>query len=77
MYIWVGKFYWWRILLDTLELGNAVIDDLNDADQKLGKKTGMSVARIGSRWAGAAIGAKAGAMTGSMDRLFRTWTNRQ
>lgn len=53
------------ILLDTLELGNAVIDDLNDADQKLGKKTGMSVARIGSRWAGAAIGAKAGAMTGA------------
>lgn len=26
------------ILLDTLELGNAVIDDLNDADQKRGKK---------------------------------------
>ena len=53
------------ILLDTIELGNTVIDDLNDADKKIGKRTGMAVAEIGSRWAGAAIGAKLGAMAGS------------
>lgn len=53
------------ILLDTMELGNTVIDDLNDADKKIGKKTGMAAAEIGSRWAGATIGAKLGAMAGS------------
>lgn len=53
------------ILLDTIELGNTVIDDLNDADKKIGKRTGMAAAEISSRWAGAAIGAKLGAMAGS------------
>ena len=45
-----------------MEAGNAIIDDLNDADKKIGKKSGMAVAKIGSRWAGAAIGAKVGAV---------------
>lgn len=53
------------LLLDALEAGNAIIDDLNDADKKIGKKSGMAVAKIGSRWAGAAIGAKIGAMAGA------------
>ncbi|WP_158097748.1 bacteriocin class II family protein [Tyzzerella sp. An114] len=53
------------VLLDTLELGNTIIDDLSDVDKKIGKKTGMTAAKIGSRWAGAAIGAKLGAMAGS------------
>ena len=50
--------------MDTLELGNAVIDDLKDADKKIGKKTGMAAAKIGGRWAGAAIGAEIGAAAG-------------
>ena len=53
------------VLLDTLELGNIVIDDLNDADKKIGKKTGITVAQIGGRWAGATAGAKIGAMAGA------------
>ena len=48
-----------------MEAGNAIIDDLNDADKKIGKKSGMAVAKIGSRWAGAAIGAKVGAVAGA------------
>lgn len=54
------------LLLDTLELGNAVIDDLNDADKKIGKKSGMALAKIGGRWAGAAIGAEIGAAAGAL-----------
>lgn len=50
----------------TLEAGNAIIDDLNDADKKIGKKSGMAVAKIGSRWAGAAIGAEIGAAAGAL-----------
>ena len=53
------------LLLDALEAGNAIIDDLNDANKKIGKKSGMAVAKIGRRWAGAAIGAKIGAMAGA------------
>ena len=54
------------LLLDALELGNAIIDDLNDADKKIGKKSGMAVAKIGGRWAGSAIGAEIGAAAGAL-----------
>ena len=43
------------LLLDTLELDNAVKDDLKDAD-----KTGMVVTKIGGRWVEAVIGAELG-----------------
>lgn len=53
------------IVIDAVELGNAIQTDLNDADQKLGKTTvsaGMSI--IGS-WGGGALGAKFGAYIGA------------
>ncbi len=53
------------IVLDTLELGKSINDDLNDADKKIGKKTLTSVFSIGGSWAGAAIGAKIGASVGA------------
>jgi hypothetical protein len=53
------------IVLDTLELGLTVYDDLTDADEKLGKKSISTAARIGGRWAGSLGGAKLGAMAGS------------
>ena len=53
------------VVLDALELGKAINDDLNDADKKIGKKTLTSVFSIGGSWAGAAIGAKIGASVGA------------
>lgn len=53
------------VLLDTLELGEAVVSDLNDADRKLGRTTITTGISIGGRWAGAAVGAKGGAMAGA------------
>lgn len=53
------------VLLDTLELGNTIVNDLQDVDKKIGKKTGIKAVEIGGRWAGAAIGAKVGAMAGA------------
>ncbi len=53
------------IVLDTLELGQAIDKDLNDADKKLGKKTLSSVAKIGGSWGGAWAGAKIGATAGA------------
>lgn len=53
------------ILLDALELGDAVVSDLNDADRKLGRNTITTSISIGGRWAGAAVGARGGAMAGA------------
>lgn len=53
------------IALDVLELGIAVDADLEDADQKLGKKTLLNVASIGGSWVGAALGAQLGAVAGA------------
>ena len=53
-------------LLDALELGVAVHEDLTDADKKLGGKTLYTSISIGGRWAGAAIGAQIGAWAGTL-----------
>ncbi len=53
------------IVLDTLELGQAIDKDLKDVDKKLGKKTVSAVAKIGGRWGGAVAGAKLGATAGA------------
>ena len=60
IYMKVDYIFSIRVALDTLELGNAVIDDLNDADKKIGKKTGMALAKICGRWVEAVIGAELG-----------------
>lgn len=54
------------IVADTISLGQAINEDLNDADKKIGKRTYTEVARIGGGWAGAIAGAKAGAVIGGM-----------
>ena len=54
------------IALDALELGLAAIEDLTDADKKLGKSTLSSAVSIGGRWAGATAGAKLGALAGGL-----------
>ncbi len=53
------------IVLDTLELGFSVYDDLHDVDKKLGKKTISTAVQIGGRWVGALAGAKLGSMGGA------------
>ena len=53
------------IALDILELSSSINSDLNDADQKIGKKTVSTIFSIGGRWAGAAAGAKLGAVAGT------------
>ena len=52
--------------LEALELGLAIIADLNDADKKLGKASLSSAVSIGGRWAGATAGAKLGALAGGL-----------
>ena len=56
------------VVLDTLELGKAINNDLHDADQKIGRKTASTAFSIGGRWAdaigGAELGAYLGAFTG-------------
>ena len=52
-------------MLDALELGKAIEDDLHDVDGKLGRKTLSTAASIGGQWGGAALGAKLGAMFGA------------
>lgn len=54
------------VVLDALELGTTVYEDLNDADRKLGKPTVSTIASIGGRWAGGIAGAKLGAMGGAV-----------
>ncbi|MCI8705012.1 MAG: hypothetical protein HFE60_12250 [Anaerotignum sp.] len=54
------------IVADTISLGQAINEDLNDADKKIGKRTYTEVARIGGGWADAIAGAKAGAVIGGM-----------
>ena len=44
---------------------STIDDDLHDADEKIGKKTYSSIASIGGRWTGGALGAKGGAMLGA------------
>lgn len=51
------------IVLDALELGKAIEDDLHDVDGNLGRKTLSTAASIGGQWGGAALGAKLGAAT--------------
>lgn len=53
------------VALDALELCSTIDDDLHDADRKIGKKTYSSIASIGGRWTGGALGAKGGAMLGA------------
>ena len=53
------------VALDALELCSTIDDDLHDADEKIGKKTYSSIASIGGRWTGGALGAKGGAMLGA------------
>jgi len=52
------------VVLDALELGLAVNEDLKDADKKLGKTTVSTAVSIGGSWAGAAALAEAGALIG-------------
>ena len=54
------------VALDALELGLAIIADLNDGDKKLGKTSLSSAVSIGGRWAGATAGAKLGALAGGL-----------
>jgi len=51
-------------VLDALELGLSVADDLNDDDKKLGKKAATTAFSIGGRCGGAALGAKIGSVAG-------------
>ncbi len=57
------------IVLDALELGKAIEEDLHDADGKLGRTTLSTAASIGGQWGGAALGAKLGAMIGAWHNL--------
>lgn len=52
-------------VLDAIELGTAISDDLAGADQKLGKTTATAGARIIGSWGGSVAGAKLGAMLGA------------
>ena len=54
------------VVLDILELGIAINEDLNDADGKLGGTTASTVASIGGSWAGGALGAKSSALLGTL-----------
>ena len=53
------------VVLDTLDLGKAINNDLHDADQKIGRKTASTAFSIGGRWAGAIGGAELGAYLGA------------
>ena len=58
------------IVLDALEPGKAIEDDLHDADEKLGRKTLSTAVSIGGQWGGAALGAKLGAMLGTATTIY-------
>ena len=57
-------------MLDALELGKAIEDDLHDVDGNLGRKTLSTAASIGGQWGGAALGAKLGAMLGAATTIY-------
>lgn len=58
------------IALDALELGKAIVEDLHDADKKLGRRTMSTAASIGGQWGGAALGAKLGAALGASTTIY-------
>ena len=53
------------IVLDAVELGMAVYEDVKDSDNFPEKETVSTALEIGGRWTGAALGAKGGAMLGA------------
>ena len=53
------------VVLDILELGKSINNDLHDAVQKIGRKTASNAFGIGGRWAGAIGGAELGAYLGA------------
>jgi len=53
------------ILLEALELIEAIHIDTHDADKKIGKTTYSSLANLGGSWSLGALGAKGGAMLGA------------
>lgn len=52
-------------VLDAIEIGTTMYDDLNDADGKLGRSTITTAASIAGEWGGSIAGAKIGAMAGA------------
>ena len=48
------------VILDTIELAEAVVHDLNDTDKKLGRETLTTSLTIAGRWGGSALGAQGG-----------------
>jgi len=53
------------IVLDVVELGVAVLNDVKDSNNFPEKGTVSTAIEIGSRWTGSALGAKGGAMLGA------------
>ena len=54
------------IVLDAIELGAAIYDDVKDSDNFVEKKTVSTAVEIGIRWTGSVLGAQKGAAVGAV-----------